>query len=85
MEIIDFLLNCCFKISMNSFGLILDLIGAMFIFLNSPKISYAVILRSDEETIQLEKKARSRVRMTKIGALLLVIGFSLQLFSNIID
>ena len=62
-------------------GLILDIIGAVLIFFNSPQISHEVYIYNQEETDRLEKKARRNHLMTKIGLVLLIIGFVLQLLA----
>ena len=62
-------------------GLILDIIGVILIFFNSPQISHQVYIYNDEETERLEKKAKRNLQLTKVGLMLLVIRFALQLIT----
>lgn len=59
-------------------GLLLDITGAIFIFLNSPKIEFNTYLFQEDELIELNKKAAKKHLYTKIGLLLLIIGFLAQ-------
>lgn len=60
-------------------GLILGIIGGLMIFFSSPKVSYATILYSREESKKLGKKANRKNNLAKFGALILFIAFLLQL------
>jgi uncharacterized protein YxeA len=66
-------------------GLCIDIIGAFFIYLNSPKVSFETYLYNQEELTELEKKATRMHRMTQLGALLLVLGFALQILAIILQ
>jgi len=67
---------------LNSIGLVLDIIGALIMFFNSQKVSYATLIHNTDITRKLQKKAKLKNRLANSGALFLVVGFSLQLLSN---
>lgn len=74
---------------MNSIGLILDIFGAIIIFIFglsnqiSPTGSINLVL---EQTDKVEiKKAKKYKLLSSIGISLLIIGFTLQLISNFIE
>jgi hypothetical protein len=66
-------------------GLCIDIIGAFFIYLNSPKVRFGTYLYNQAELTELEKKATRMHRMTQLGALLLVLGFTLQILAIILQ
>jgi len=61
-----------------SCGLLLDIVGVIIMFLNSPKIEYGVIMYNQSEQEALNKKARRFHRNTKTGLIMLTAGFILQ-------
>lgn len=67
---------------LNNTGLCIDIIGVVLIFFNSPKITYNTYIYNDQELKELNKKASRKYRYARIGLLLLVIGFGMQLASN---
>lgn len=69
---------------LNSSGLIIDIIGIIIMFRNSPKVSFSNILYNYDESIELEKIAFKKNRNTKIGLGIIAFGFTLQLVSNFI-
>jgi len=66
-------------------GLSIDIIGAFLIYLNSPKVRFGTYLYNQTELTELEKKATKMHRLTQIGALLLVLGFSFQMIAIILQ
>lgn len=66
-------------------GLSIDIIGAMLIFFNSPKMSYGIFMYNKEELEYLNKKASKMHRRTQIGAILLAIGFILQIVGMVVQ
>ena len=60
-------------------GLILDIIGALLIFISSPKVTFSTYFYNQDELKKLGDKARRINKTAKIGAFILFIGFLLQL------
>ena len=73
-------MNTLFTLS--NIGLVIDIIGAMLMFFGAEKVLYTVIVHKNEKYQSLAKKATRKNRMVKIGAVLLLIGFILQLVGN---
>jgi len=69
--------------NLNNIGLILDIIGALMIFLDSPKVSFETRFYRRKEQDGLNKKAKRINNLAKIGALILFIGFLLQFIYNL--
>ena len=74
------------SVSLNSLGLVLDIIGAviLFFFGLAPKIDtegtvYLVTEQKDEDEI---KRGRIYKTMSSIGIILIIFGFIFQLISN---
>lgn len=68
---------------LNIIGLCIDICGAFLMFFNSPKMSYQVCIYTNKEMEVLERKAKRMHRLTQIGAILLGIGFILQIGGNL--
>jgi hypothetical protein len=68
--------------NLSNIGLIIDITGAMLMFFGAEKVSYTVIIHPNEEYKRLAKEAACKNRMVKLGAVLLFIGFALQLAAN---
>lgn len=66
-------------------GLCIDIIGAFLIYLNSPKVRFGTYLYNQEELTKLEKKAARMHHFTQLGALLLAVGFLLQIVAIILQ
>lgn len=62
-------------------GLLLDILGVIIMYLNSPKISFDTALYNQENHEALNKKARKNHRNTKIGLFIIGFGFTLQLIA----
>lgn len=69
-------------LTINSVGLIFDIIGAILMFRNSQAVNFGTYIYTKKELKDLKMKARKMNRMVKLGAIFLFIGFSLQLISN---
>ena len=72
----------------SSVGLILDIVGALLIWkyglpesINRKGMGFLVLESVDDEQIL---KAKRYDRLSKIGLSLLILGFSLQLLSNLV-
>lgn len=61
-----------------SIGLLLDIIGVIIMFLNSPRVEYGPVMYHKNEQEALNKKARKYHRNTKVGLIILSSGFTLQ-------
>lgn len=61
-----------------SIGLILDIIGVIIMYMNSPKVTYDNVVHNHSEYEELNRKARAKHRNTKLGLAILAVGFSLQ-------
>lgn len=77
------MINCDLSTVLNLVGLCIDIVGALLMFFNSPRITYKTHLYKKEEEEKLEKKAKRMHRRTQMGALLLVIGFLFQIAGNL--
>jgi hypothetical protein len=69
--------------ALNIAGLCINIIGALLIFFNTPLINYKTYLYNKSEEDGLNKKAKRKNDLARLGALLLVVGFALQLASII--
>ena len=69
--------------NLTNIGLTLDIIGALLIFFDSPKVDYQTIIYNRHEKKPLKKKANRKNRLAKSGALILFFGFALQLLDNL--
>jgi hypothetical protein len=77
---------CSFLLqNLTNFGLLLDMGGALLIFFNTPEMQYGVTPYLIEELKYLDKKAKKQRRLARTGALLLFLGFALQLAANFLD
>ena len=62
----------------------LNMAGAMLMFLNTPKVDSGTYLYEHEEMIEIEKRDERKNRFTRLGMMLLFVGFLLQLGALII-
>jgi hypothetical protein len=62
----------------NSTGLVIDIIGALMIFLNSPKLEATAFIGATSD----DPVVNRRNRIAKYGMGIIMIGFLLQLLSN---
>lgn len=70
----------------NILGLLVDIVGALLIFLNSPEYDIpGAVLWSETELVEHKLIINKKRKLAKIGMLLLVIGFTIQLTSNILS
>lgn len=69
---------------LNIIGLCLNTAAALLIFLNSPKVTFQVHLYNKVEEDILKKKAQLKNNLSRLGALLLFIGFAVQLTAIIL-
>ncbi len=68
----------------NSLGLILDIIGVLLVFIHSPilqSVTYMYSIERNEEFRKTDKKKNNRA---KLGLILIIIGFLIQISSNFI-
>ena len=70
------------SLAINSIGLLLDIVGALLMFFNAQPVNYDVLFNDRERLKVLRSIARKKNRRIKLGALLLFIGFMLQLVSD---
>lgn len=66
----------------NSIGLILDIIGASIMFLNTPKITHQVHLYANAEQRALKAADERTNKTMERGYKLLFLGFTIQFISN---
>lgn len=64
----------------NSAGLIIDIIGALMIFLNSPKLEAMSWIGDYSEKEFKETNRKNKI--ARFGMIVIAIGFALQLVSN---
>jgi len=72
------------QLILNSIGLILDIVGAILVFLNSPEFTYGNYTYFQKEMEALENKARKKRNLSRSGMALIAFGFAFQLVSNLI-
>jgi len=70
------------SLTINSIGLLLDIAGALLMYYNAQPINYSTYVYRDEELKVLALKAKKKNKRIKLGAILLFIGFMLQLFAS---
>lgn len=66
--------------AVNSAGLIIDIIGALMIFLNSPKLEATAFIGETAD----DPVVNRRNKIAKYGMGVIMLGFALQLISNFI-
>lgn len=70
---------------LNILSACLNMSGTILMFYNTPKISSKVFIYRHEELVALEARDKLRNKMTRLGMLLLFIGFLVQLLALIIS
>lgn len=67
---------------LNSAGLLVDMVGVVIIYLNSPKEIGGTYLYDRETAKKMRRDAIRRNKCVRNGTLILFMGFCLQLVSN---
>lgn len=68
----------------NSIGLLMDIIGVLLVFLNSPIMQSVTYISSPEQNEVMRKRDRRKNISAKVGLTLIVLGFVVQISSNFI-
>ena len=66
----------------NVTGLIIGGLGALFVFINSPKIESNTYIYRRDELKELTKKDKRKNNIGRFGMLMVAIGFALQLVAQ---
>lgn len=66
---------------LNIIGLVINIAGALLMFINTPRVNFQVYLYNREEGPLLRDKEKRMNKRIKQGMLLLFIGFFLQLIA----
>lgn len=70
---------------LNTIGLIIDMIGVgLLFFYEPPKESHGILLESAPSEEERERIFRLKRKMSRIGLGALVLGFALQIISNLL-
>jgi len=69
----------------NSFGLLLDIVGALLMFYNSQAVSFQTFIYQQKELKELNVRAKKMNFRVKLGAFLMFTGFLLQLIASFIN
>jgi hypothetical protein len=74
--------NFDISVLVNSIGLVFDVLGAILIYKNTPKVSFDNFLYDTEVYEKMRITARKMNKRVRVGTLFLFTGFLIQLISN---